>query len=70
MKFDFTIEEQKVIKDLMPDIEPDTDMSDEEYFRLDGLVVDALMEKGFVGQRDVTEYGKICESIIDKLSAA
>ena len=45
----------------------DTDISDEEYEVIEDKVTEYLQKQGFNTDYSVTEHGKMCESILDRI---
>lgn len=50
------------------DIDFEKELSDDDYIEIEEKIADKLQIHGFDKDYNVTEIGKMCESILDKLN--
>ena len=69
MRYEFSEEQRNLLFEIAPEIDIDSDMSDDTLIILEEKVSDRLMYDGFDKAYEPTPAGRICESIIDVLTA-
>ena len=63
----FSEKQIEFMKNIGVSVNFDTDISDEEYEVLEDKVTEYLQKQGFITDYSVTEHGKMCESILDRI---
>lgn len=68
MKYHFSNKQIEFIIGISKDIDPNGDLTDDEYFKLDEIISDRLATHGFDEHNNPTKDGLMCESILDILA--